>query len=1275
MWRKPRNRIVPASDIEADRLCFYGEGANIMKSRNFPLFSAYPEFTQQVAEAIRKNFLYLFGPLNIDDWLFMEQGQKIYSVMNFWEDALRLGGIFASTVANMHIRLSNFDKNQESTYLRALKQSPLAEDLHLVNAERFFAGSFNKVGDKENKIIGLVKNIGNCFLKTPSELQKTEAFALAENLWSASSREEQCRLKEAFFKTRLAQESPQDSKMGFTFCLIPDLFCDDATDTASFLVGRLTLLRKILGWPHARDCLALIGISSKKDTCSGEKKNDGDGISQFLSKNFLGKLQSGNPQDLTEIFQVMLASYAGWRGREALLEKRIQILAEKARRLPVSWFGTSWANHRKHLHGVLESWASNFFRRFNQIESQLNGCSDDFQRALRLIEHVRTKNTAFTDETLHTYHGLIRLLNDLAEAILDPDVSLAEQFAQVKQYTLVHTAVMSFLSVLIKQADKAFLISIYPRPKNGDKDGEEDSKPLTEPKGGWIFSFNNLFRCLSRGIKRVPKFFGGAFLEDCDRLKNAAIYFQKIFGNWENIVHKALSAPLSNHVFHESFLRRRLQDILEAHKKLKTRKFSLLLEDACRPYANIADMKELEVFYASEYNIQKKSLVMIQIPLPDDIAGAGMIMIKQLLGVGFAWKEVSGFEREDFLIVHALVAELLLWVGSIFVEISDYAWADNPILNRYIAMRKMSDLSLVLGGAELREFFKDYLFEELSQLNFLLRRENFLCSGEVKVTQKFPHLVYQPIDAGDPKQKRSTEMVRDDVAMRPVPSVPKNIALKVMLLPAEKFFEKIFENPLNQQTRQEMLHFLHWWGYIPSYNFSPIVSENGKNLVTVMKGNNGKDGIESIRIERTKDNAPVLWIKTRHVHMRHLEYLLFPPQRKGVRVCMAEPALLRAKEVRVRWDLETLTSTFEQGESRVYMSQPVTLLTQTAFPARAPISDFYCGVDVGERSGIVVAAIKVKSGPFAYVVEELDIYQSGELNALRRYAHQPQEPLFQPLSKGATRKTQLVRESLQTGVWNWLHAKIVRGAILVYEDSVGSSDAKNHWLRYFQQNLKKLDLPPEKKGKNAKRGAKEKEASDALQKAQKDKWGGPLDKIRRFAIEIQTKGTSQFCLRCHRWYQLSLKKNEPGVVVEQSGVFVTFLIPSSQERVYGYCERPLSMGFKPSADDFKRMVMKFMFPPLFGKSGRPSAVYQKFVAGKKHPRYRFDRGFQKRFGNSALFVCPRVGCGHFDHKDEQAAIVIALLGYLADQELITGEKTPYLRLTELLDSIQNPALG
>ena len=83
-----------------------------------------------------------------------------------------------------------------------------------------------------------------------------------------------------------------------------------------------------------------------------------------------------------------------------------------------------------------------------------------------------------------------------------------------------------------------------------------------------------------------------------------------------------------------------------------------------------------------------------------------------------------------------------------------------------------------------------------------------------------------------------------------------------------------------------------------------------------------------------------------------------------------------------------------------------------------------------------------------------------------------------------------------------------------------------------------------------------------------------------------------------------------------------------------------------SLEEFKQLTRSFMFPAIPGTNGNSTKVFERFIKGRVHPYYTFDEGFVAEYGRYALFLCPRVGCGFFEHKDVLAAFTLQLIHHV-----------------------------
>src|SRR3990167_6849099 len=889
-------RILNSLKVAALRLLFRGKGSELVKTVKYPLVSPVQGAVEELAEAIRHDNLHLFGQKEIVDLMEKDEGTQVYSVVDFLLDTLRLGMFFSPSANALKITLGKFNSDQVSPFRKVLEQSPffLAGRLKVEPAERILSVEIRKIGKRENRAENYAADVETCFIGQLSSDEKQSIQKLANDIWDSKDHEEQRMLKADFFAIPLikdpkavTEEDPENETAGkqkpleLCVCLVPELYTRGFGSIADFLVQRLTLLRDKMSTDTAEDCLEYVGIEEEK----------GNGMNSLLG-TFLKNLQGDG---FEQIFQFMLGSYVGWQGKEDVLRERLDLLAEKVKRLPKPKFAGEWSGHRMFLHGQLKSWSSNFFRLFNETRELLESIKSDIQHATMLISYVEEKG-GYHPQLLSQYRKLMEQLPALRTKVLDPEIEMTHMSEAVRSYIMIHKSVAGFLPDLLesldRDKDREFLLSIFPRiPKIDKKTKEIVAWELPgEPEEGYLFTSNNLFRNFLENPKHVPRFMAERIPEDWTRLRSAPVWFDGMVKQWQKVVNQLVESPGALYQFNESFLRQRLQAMLTVYKRdLQTEKFLKLLADVCRPLVDFFGLGGNDIIFKSCQDPRKQWQTVIPLSVPADVYTAceGLaIRLRETLG--FEWKNLKGHEREDFLRLHQLLGNLLFWIrdAKLVVKLED--WMNNPCVQEYVEARKAIDLPLEIFGFEVPIFLNGYLFSELRQLELLLRRKSVMTSYSVKTTgspNRLFQLVYLPLNPSDPEKKNSNNFQeRLDT--------PTGLSRRFLDLTLDAFAGKLLTDPVTQELKTMAGFYDHLFGFKLPCKLAAMSNHPGSSSKMVVLAKPMKGVASNIGFEPIPDPAhPVFRVRSSWPELKYLEGLLYLPEDTPLTIELAETSV------------------------------------------------------------------------------------------------------------------------------------------------------------------------------------------------------------------------------------------------------------------------------------------------------------------------------------------------------------------------------------------------
>jgi hypothetical protein len=354
--------------------------------------------------------------------------------------------------------------------------------------------------------------------------------------------------------------------------------------------------------------------------------------------------------------------------------------------------------------------------------------------------------------------------------------------------------------------------------------------------------------------------------------------------------------------------------------------------------------------------------------------------------------------------------------------------------------------------------------------------------------------------------------------------------------------------------------------------------------------------------------------------------------------CRIEPSgsfLIAESDVRVHPDWQTGEMAIVQEHSsppRLYASIPFRLETEAAgmpAPALQPLSESaeaekgrVIGIDIGEYAlTYSVVDWEKRDGKvrFSFVDTQDRVMSEGAHRVLKDEVKRLKKRQVRGTFSASSSAVANLRETLVGAYRAKLHDLVVRyRAPLVFESSVSAFEAGGSRIKKIYDSLKISDTGGD---------------SDADKNVMKHYWG---DK-RRFGKKAWESGrqisapyTSQLCTCCRRaaLQQLSVVERdsqsdftEPRKCLDERGRYKWHEVEIGGLHLRAFLSRKESLK---SPKDVRQFVKAAMRPPL------------------KRFKRMLPEAAKKRRGNSSIFWCPFLDCGHVSDCDVQASFVIAV---------------------------------
>jgi hypothetical protein len=236
-----------------------------------------------------------------------------------------------------------------------------------------------------------------------------------------------------------------------------------------------------------------------------------------------------------------------------------------------------------------------------------------------------------------------------------------------------------------------------------------------------------------------------------------------------------------------------------------------LVENALKPYCDIALFGENEVIYKSRYSRNRKKNPIKEdrlrnMPARENIAEECRNLAMKLKFAGFGWKNLLKDERRkgeqhhehvDLIELHKTAIALALAVTETEFDISALDFVGNETV---AAFMKMQGGNLVLKGRSLEMFSQSILFAELRGCAALMSRKEFITRSAIQTQNGGQaELLYIPCELPPEKITTPKGMDRAFLFRRPKEFIA---SLDIKSL-SEKETEKL----------KQMRYYPHYFGY------------------------------------------------------------------------------------------------------------------------------------------------------------------------------------------------------------------------------------------------------------------------------------------------------------------------------------------------------------------------------------------------------------------------------------------------------------------------------
>ena len=1170
------------------------------------------ELKSELAKKIKQDYESLYGPLNLTTY---REKREYYSLKDFWIDSLRAGVIIFEKTAEIPRILSEItsdnSKHEEQRKLMEERDPVFFKAINLKEIMSLASKSFRDNKKKDN----LKTEILACFIEKDQYAEK-KSEEIANELCLKKKGKDQ----KKYWKEKVGIETDTSRKDGkenktlkkSSFYIFPELPLDKNLEVKACLERINKFIR-----PHIQK-----DINEKDAEKVKIQKYCGIGNSASGLSNYLGEVYSLlKEKKIQEIITYVNKESNIWKDEEDL-RRRLMFLSEQARKLKQTEI-VKFQNYRTDFGGKIDSWIKNGFNQEEEIMKQLFGFEKEEWRKGGKVTREIKGHTHELEKVLEEFENDFYRVDE--ETIKENDTlkDIVKQMQRSLERIKTRQEETKKLPISELEAYRELLSSFKTKSnflfqkKHGNFDEEMSSKKNKSIKENYPKLFENL--------RKMPSFVGDVKLLEGGLYDKYLDSYNRLITGIDFLVSIEERIKGMNQIEREEKqektverMGKTLQSIVLAYKRAQSEIGKQIMSETLAIF-NCKDIEKWDKYdyvfrskYSRERRGEKKNI-------------ARELLLKNINK--FLEKFVVNWEkyREDMKINDWLdfveIQRIRTGIIAYFFDISEI----KKLFESSKLKEKFAKVDIIrerygnnLTGVEVNSVIQTAILSEM--------RGTLSSISTKKIISRY---VLQPVDV-EKRYPLLTTGAFNEREKRAKRDIRKRSS-------AEKYFvdfnlceDKVKDKDRNDSTEQ----------------FEKIYGLENKKL------NN-----ETLKEKKKINKRTCLELRSSKYQIQFLDNSLsgvwkeFKPE-------ISSYSLIYEEEYDICWENEKLTfkiatekrinkktrKKIEREKRNLYVSIPINLgfTKDEREPEKHEIRldrrTKFLGVDIGEY-GVAIYLLDKNNindpEPYMSFIHEPTLRKIRE--GIKGNVRQQRAGTF-PIPNTYVKR---IRENAITILRNRIHDIVLKhNAKVIYEKDVDAFESGSGAISKIYKSLKRADVYSVNSIDELERGLVWGLIEDEKNKKLKKRLG------KSVGSNVSAYATSYLCSKCHRSiyvligdderdkkYEVKEIKNSSSDENKEKEYQLLFEIQG--ERVLGYVNSEKEFKGKITGKEIVKAVRDFARPPL--------KVFLRNVNSKE----KFNgENFEKTRGNQGIFICPFLDCNSIMDADKQAAMWIALKGFL-----------------------------